>query len=400
MAIVDDSRPPAVGTALDAQPVRVDARARTGRIALAHDWLVGLRGGELVLDRLASLIRSKHEPAGLYTMFARDRALTPELAKWQAFASPLDHLPAGARRWLLPAYPSAVRSLSKRLARDHAREPIDLLLSSSSAAIKGLKPPKSVPHVCYCHAPARYIWNQQDAYRNAGGPAALGLRLAGPAYRRWDRATSTRVTRFLANSRFIADQIRTCFGRQATVVHPPVRTDTFTPDPATPRQSHWLAIGALVPYKRFDLAIAAAKAAGAELTIIGDGPDRDRLLQLAGSGVTFLGSVDEPALIEHLRRARLLIYPQVEDFGITAVEAQACGCPVLARRAGGALETVIDGTTGVLFEGDGPAEIARAADRVPPDSPELRSACRSNAERFSEARFDRAIATIIDQTLS
>ena len=399
MAIVDQSPASSIAATLQT-PVRVEVGRTPARIALAHDWLVGLRGGELVLDRIAGVIASRHTRGPLYTMFASGGPLTPELARWTTRTSPLAAMPPAARRWLLPAYPAAVASLSRAVARDHRREPIDLVVSTSSAAIKGLRTPRSVPHLCYCHAPARYVWGQHAEYRRTGGPAALGLAVAAPAYRRWDRSTAPRVTRFIANSAYTARQIRACYGREATVVHPPARTGLFTPDPAVTREDFWLAVGALVPYKRFDLAIEAARAAGAPLVIIGDGSDRARLEALADGSVRFLGSVDLATLIDHYRRARLLVFPQVEDFGIAAVEAQACGCPVLARAAGGALDSVIDGVTGALFGdeagGDDPAEVAKAAARVPSDA----EACRRQAERFSEESFDRAIATIIDRTLA
>lgn len=349
-----------------------------------------------MLDRIARVVGSRCTPGPLYTMFASAKPLTPELAKWAVRTSPLSALPAGARRWLLPAYPAAVAALSRRLEREHRREPVDLVVSTSSAAIKGLRAPEGVPHLCYCHAPARYVWGQHDEYRRSGGLASMGLALAAPAYRRWDRRTAARVTHFLANSAYTASQLRECYGRNSTVVHPPARTDVFTIDGSIGREDFWLAVGALVPYKRFDLAIRAAKAAGARLVIIGDGSDRARLEKMGGPGVEFRGSVGLESLVDHYRRARLLVFPQIEDFGIAAVEAQACGCPVLARRAGGALDSVLDGVTGAFFEGEDPAEIARVAASVPQDA----AACRRNAERFSEAGFDRAIATIIDQVLA
>jgi len=349
------------------------------RIALAHDWLVGLRGGELVLDRLARLAG----PTVLYTLVADGRPLTPAIDACRVVTSPLQRLPGaarGGRRLYLPLMPWAVERL--------AVAPCDLLVSTSSAVMKSIRPPEGVPHLCYCHAPARYVWQAVGAYgTGAGWWRGLGLRLVRGRLRRWDRVTSSRVTRFVANSRHIAREIERCFDREAAVVHPPVRTAWFTPDPAVPREDWLLVAGALEPYKRVDLAIEAARRGGWRLKVAGTGSQARALTRRArGAAVDMLGWVDGTALRDLYRRARALLYPQVEDFGISAVEAQACGCPVIAVAAGGALDTVND-RTGVLFEGqrvetlvDAVAALDRA--RINP------AACRASAERFGEARFD------------
>ncbi|MCH7961838.1 MAG: glycosyltransferase [Planctomycetes bacterium] len=291
---------------------------------------------------------------------------------------------ARARRWLLPAYPSAVRDLGRQMARDHRRCEIDLVISTSSAAIKGLAPPPGVPHLCYCHSPARYVWSRKDEYTKGVGLASTGLRLFGPSFRAWDRRSARNVTRFIANSSYTAGQIRSCYGRDATVVHPPVETAFFTPAEEPKREDYWLLVGAMEPYKRADLAIATANQAAHPLVVVGQGTQRAQLERLAGPTVTFTGSVSDRALREHYRRARLLLFPQVEDFGITAVEAQACGCPVVARGEGGALDTVLDGDTGSLFHESSSAAMIEAIARCPTGA---HAACRSNSLRFSVERF-------------
>lgn len=386
----------ALGTPGHAQHKRNqdDAARQRPRIALAHDWLCGLRGGEQVLERIASLVRSEFASRTLYTMFddggsighATDEA--PHAASW------LNTAPGALRRWLLPLYPSAVAQLSRRLARDHAREPIDLLISSSSAAIKAMRAPEAVPHLCYCHAPARYVWSRAGEYSR--GLSGLGLRLLAPAYRRWDRAASRRVTRFIANSTYIRDEIARCYERDADVIHPPVRTELFTPDPSAPREERLLVVSALEPYKRVDLAIEMANAKSLPLTIVGRGSDEPRLRAMSGPSVTFAGRVDDAALLRHYRGARALLFPQIEDFGIVAVEAQACGTPVVAFRAGGALDIVVDGVTGVLFDHATPEALAEAVETVKQDP----RACRRNAERFAERRFDEQILEIILEMLN
>ncbi|HZW09664.1 MAG TPA: glycosyltransferase [Phycisphaerales bacterium] len=365
------------------------AQARP-RIALAHDWLCTYRGGEAVLERIARIAGETGEIDRLYTMFDEGRSLAPATDAVQREVSSLRRLPPAARRWVLPLYPAAVGELSRRLARRQAVAPIDLLVSTSSAAIKGMRAPRGVPHLCYCHAPARYIWSVRDEYSQGRGPGAVlrrgGLWAAAPWFKRWDRASSANVTRFLAPSSHTARQIERFYGRVARVVHPPVRTDFFTPGQGG-REDFWLFVGALEPYKRADLAIEGAAIAGARLKIAGAGSMAESLRRLGAGHVEFLGRVSDEELRDLYRRARLLVFPQVEDFGITAVEAQACGCPVVARRAGGALDTVLEGQTGAFF-GEATAEgLVEAARNCPGDAP----ACRANSMRFGTGAFDAAM---------
>jgi len=401
------------------KPVRVEgrdgapSRPRAGaRIALAHDWLCGYRGGEAVLERLARLSIERFAPSPadhppVYTMFDDREKMTqaPTLAGLARITPPLSRLPGAVefRRWLVPLYPRFVEALSSALARDHASRPIDLLVSTSSCAVKGIRTPRGVPHVCYCHAPARYFWSQREAYEAGGGLRAAGLRKFGEKFRAWDRATSAHVTTFIANSAFIAAQIKQFFDRDAQVVHPPVRTTFFTPDAATPRESFWLVVSALEPYKRVDLAIKAANATGQRLVIAGSGSEWSRLRAMAGASVRFVGRVDDEALRRLYRRAAVLIHPQIEDFGIAAVEAQACGLPVVAFRAGGALETVIDSKSGVFFDEPSVAKLVDAIARAPRSGQGLAKAgvdCRQSAERFSAERFDAAMEAVMLKALS
>lgn len=407
-------------------PVRVDnpppARTAPARLALAHDWLCGYRGGEAVLERLAALaVRrfagmpenrpsgpspSGHTPA-IYTMFDDGRPMpqAPILSGLPHITPMLTRFPGanGVRRWMLPFYPRLIESLSERLARQHNESPVDLLVSSSSCAVKGLRAPGGVPHVCYCHAPARYFWSQREDYERPGGLRAMGLRRFGEWFRAWDRASAANVTTFVANSSHIAAQVRACYGREAEVVHPPVRTGFFTPDNDTPREHFWLVVSALEPYKRVDLAIHAANKTGHRLVIVGSGSEWPRWRAIAGASVRFVGRIDDEALRRLYRRAGVLIHPQVEDFGIAAVEAQACGLPVVAFGAGGALETVVEGTTGAFFREPTPESVIEAAARAPKGGPGLSEAsaeCRRNAERFGVDRFDQAMAAILTRALA
>lgn len=372
------------------------------RVALAHDWLCGYRGGEAVLDALVRMVEPEFEIAGLFVMFDDGRRLTPAIDRTRKVVSFLGQLPGasrGLRRWLLPCYSGAVQDLSRRLAAEHSRKNIDLLISSSSAAIKGLQAPVDVPHLCYIHSPARYIWSQGDRYEQGSLLRRVGLRALRRRFQEWDRSTAANVNWFIANSHHTREEVRRCYQRAASVVHPPVRTDYFTPGDAADqrRRDGWLVVSALEPYKAVDVAIRAANARRQALTIIGDGSIRSSLEREAGPTVRFLGRVPDERVREAYRSARLLVFPQVEDFGIVAVEAQSCGCPVVAFGRGGALDSVVDGVTGRIIQDQTAEAIIRGAECCPSDCD---VACRANAERFSQERFVRSMRLQIRAVLS
>jgi glycosyltransferase involved in cell wall biosynthesis len=389
------------------------SRPARPRIVLAHDWLVGMRGGEWVLDRLARLFG----PTDLYTLVNDGRRLTDAIAACRVITSPLQWLPRASGKWrraYLPLMPWAVERLhvSPRIGdgvRPHpgplpVGEGVDLLISTSSAVMKSIRPPAGVPHLCYCHTPARYVWEQTEEYGQGSGGwwRGAGLRAIRKRFQEWDRrsANDGRVTKFLANSEHTARRIDRCFGREATVVYPPVRTEFFTPaeNAASRGREDWLlVVAALEPYKRTDIAIAAAVHAGWKLKVVGTGSQMKSLRVKAGRRVELLGRVDDLALRELYRRARALIFPQTEDFGIIAAEAQACGCPVIAYLAGGAMEIVTE-DTGVFMQRQSKEsliEAVRSLDRRQFDP----QACRDNALRFSESRFDQAILAEVDSVL-
>jgi glycosyltransferase involved in cell wall biosynthesis len=386
------------------------------RIALAHDWLVGYRGGEAVLDAIVRALHPITRDLHLFTMFDDGRSLTPAVDAVPRTTSVLQRVPGGTdklRRWLLPAYPIAVASLNAAIEREHAKSPFSLLISTSSAAVKSLRGPRvgsngkstRVPHLCYCHCPARYLWSRTDEYAlgDNGTLRSMGLRMAGPALRSWDRATAGRATKFLANSTHTRRQIARCYGVEADVIFPPVRTDLFKPSPSTPREDFWLFVGALEPYKRADLAIAAAAEARRRLVIAGTGSQEQSLREMAGPNVEFLGRVSDEQLLHLYRTARLLLFPQIEDFGIVAVEAQACGLPVVARigsdpdAPGGAADTIIPGVTGSTFIEPSIRALINAADHCPAHAD---ASCHANAERFGERHFELAIRREVEAMIA
>jgi len=362
------------------------------RVALVHDWLTGMRGGEKVLEGLCKL----YPDADLFTLFHQPGSVSPLIERHRIQTSWLQRLPFASRHYrrYLPLFPSAVERFDLR--------GYDFVISSSHCVAKSVIPATHARHLCYCHSPMRYAWDQFDAYF---GVDRVGYAASRWVYRptmtrlaRWDAATANRVHRFVANSRHVAGRIARYYNRTASVVYPPVDTTFYCPA-AIPPESHFLIVSALVPYKRIDLAIEGCRRAGARLRIVGDGPERARLERLGGDDVTFVGSVPDEAIRDEYRRTMALLLPGEEDFGIAPVEAQACGRPVVAFGRGGALETVIDGETGVLFSELTAESIRAALDRVTRmrvDSSRL----REHAQRFSREHHMQHIRDTIADTLA
>lgn len=362
------------------------------RVALVHDWLTGMRGGEKVLEALCDL----YPDAEVFTLLHVPGSVSARIERHRVHTSFIERLPSsgtGYRRYL-PLFPFAIEQFNL--------DQYDLVISSSHCAAKAVVVPGRARHLCYCHSPMRYAWDQFDAYF---GPAQVGRIRSRLVYRpmlawlaRWDAATAPRVHRFVANSRFVASRIRRYYGRDASIAYPPVDTEFYQPGSAS-GENHFLVVSALVPYKRVDLAIAACRRAGAALRIVGDGPDRERLTRQAGATVTFLGRVPDEQIRDEYRRARAVILAGEEDFGIVPVEAQACGCPVVALGRGGALETIIEGETGVLFGEPTVDRLVDALDRVAA----MRSdpvRIREHAMQFSQGRFSRQITDLVNDTLA
>jgi len=289
------------------------------RIALVHDWLTGMRGGERVLD----VICERYPDAELFTLLHVPGSVSKTIERRVIHTSPLQRLP-GIRyyyRQCLPVFPAVVRSFNLNA--------FDLVLSSSHCVVKSVLTGPQTRHICYCHTPMRYAWDQFDAYF---GPERLGrarsalMKIAMDRMARWDRETAGRVDRYLTNSQHVADRIRRYYNREATVVYPPVDTDFFCPDASAPERFA-LVVSALVPYKRIDIAIKGCSLAKVPLKIIGDGPARPELERAANGHVEFLGHASDADLRSLYRRAGVVLLPGQEDFGIAPVEAQACGRP-------------------------------------------------------------------------
>lgn len=361
------------------------------RVALVHDWLTGMRGGERCLEVLCELFPD----APLFTLLHVPGSVTPTIERRRIVTSFVQRLPQAAARYrsYLPVFPLAIGRFDL--------SQYDLVISMSHCVAKGVRVPPHAVHLCYCFSPMRYVWDLSDDY--FGSRAGLAARAFGPpvvaALRRWDRKT-TGVNRFVAISRHIADRIRRAYDRPADVIYPPVDVQRF--EVADAADDFYLVVGALVPYKRIDLAVGAANRLGRRLLVAGTGPEEARLRALAGPTVSFLGWRSDAEIARLYARCRALIFPAVEDFGITPLEAAAAGRPTIALGRGGALETMVGldaaeaPPTAVFFSeqsvdalGEAMSRFERAADRF--DG----KALRARAESFDRPLFKQRLGDYI-----
>jgi glycosyltransferase involved in cell wall biosynthesis len=314
------------------------------RVALVHDWLTGMRGGEKCLEVLCRAFPE----ATLYSLIHRRGSLSPAIESMRIRTSALQKIP-GVFRWyrhMLPVMPLAARGW--RLGD------VDLVISLSHCVAKAVMPPPGVPHICYCFTPMRYAWQGRDTYLETWSDRPLRRLLARKMLsrlRRWDRATASRVSHFVAISETVRRRIARCYRRDSRVIQPPVDVEFYSPAvQARPRSDLYLVVSALVPYKRIGQAVAACTRSGRRLTVIGEGPERARLQAMAGRSVAFLGWQPDAVIREHYRDCRALLFPGDEDFGIVPIEALACGAPVIALGRGGVAETVDDAVGGTYQE--------------------------------------------------
>lgn len=358
------------------------------RIALVHDWLTGMRGGEYVLEAIAELFPR----SDLFTLISVPGKSSPTLTTLPRHTSLLQKIPGAERRYrsFLPLMP--------RLIERFDLTGFDLVLSSSHCVAKGIRKPPGSVHVSYVHAPMRYMWDRYDDYFGPG-KASPPVRLAAKAVRKylqdWDRRVTTpeRVDLLIANSAFIAEQIRRAYGRESRVIHPFADLSRFV----LPRQEgrNYLMVTAFAPYKRVDLAIEAFNRLKLPLLIVGGGQDDHKLRKLAGPTVDFLGPLSNAAITELYSKCRAFLFPGVEDFGITPLEAMASGAPVIAYGEGGAAETVTE-KTGLFFRPQSVEALMEAVLKVERHEVTFSAEeCRARAAWFSKERFQKELLAAI-----
>jgi glycosyltransferase involved in cell wall biosynthesis len=361
------------------------------KVALVHDWLIHMRGGEKVLEGLAEL----YPDAVIYTLFYNRPTLSPSLQRMKIKASFLQSLPGIKKyyRWLLPILPWVIRTLKVDQA--------DLVISSSHCVSKGIKKPAGALHVCYCHTPMRYLWGYEQEYF-ANFPFFLKPLLAPikTYLKTFDLKSNEEVDQFIANAENVRKRIKTFYGRESTVIYPPLNTESYSAEvelASGGKNHYYLVVSAFVPYKRVDLVIEAFNRLNAPLKVVGGGPLEKAYQDLKKSSqIEFLGSVSDHELRKLYAGARAVIFPTEEDFGIVPLEAQACGTPVIAFGKGGALESVKHGH---FFYEQTPEALCEAVKKFE-DLKFDRSEVSHAVNGFSKQRFKEQIRAFIQEHLS
>ncbi|MCR5621181.1 MAG: glycosyltransferase [Treponema sp.] len=366
------------------------------KVAIMHDWLVTYGGGERVLQQLLVL----YPDADIYTLVYDRKRMASFFPPERVHVSRLQRLPMATRLY------TKMLSLMPGVWEDFDLTGYDLVLSSSSSCAKGVITRPDVPHVAFIHSPMRYAWDlYYDYYARSGLLTRLFMKRWIPALRQWDYVSSQRIDCIVANSHYVARRIRKFWGRDAVVVNPPVNTSGLSPN-GLGDEGFYLAFSRMVSYKRLDLAIQACGRTGRKLVVIGGGSQEKELKKLAASfkgvDIRFTGRIPDEEVKSYLQRCRALLFCAQEDFGIIPVEAQACGRPVIAYGSGGALETVVDGKTGVFFDRqdvDSLLDALERFERLEGEGAFVPSAIAEHAASFSEARFRDQMAAVIAKTV-
>jgi glycosyltransferase involved in cell wall biosynthesis len=348
------------------------------RVAVVHDYFTQHGGAEKVAGELYNLVPH----ADMFATVALDKYVPACIPREKLQTSWMQNLPriADLYRLYFPLYPLGVQSLDL--------SGYDLVITSSSGYGKGVRTRSDALHVCYCHTPMRWIWRYHDYVRreNLTMSKRLLLPMALRGLKAWDIDAARQPDQYVANSRFVAERIRECYGREAIVIPPPIDASRFVLRPH--QQDYYLVLARLVSYKRIDLAISACNLLGRRLVVIGDGPERDKLRALAGPTVTMLGHVSDAEATRYAGECRALLFPGEEDFGMAPLELAAAGRPTIAYRAGGALETIVEDSTGIFFDKQDVSSVAEAIRRFETMSWNAHT-LRAHAMRFDISQFRR-----------
>jgi len=360
------------------------------KVAIVHDYLNQYGGAERVLEALHDVYPS----APVYTSIYAPKVMPASYKKWDIRTSFMQRLPRIMKlhQLYLPLYPTAFETFDL--------SEYDVVLSSSSAFAKGVITQVTTLHVCYCHSPMRFVWNYSDYIEGErmAGRARVVLPLVLNYVRLWDEVSSRRVDSYIANSRVVARRIKKRYGRQATVINPPVDTALYNPQPGGKHSDYFLIVSRMIPYKRLDIAIDAFTKLGLPLKVVGQGRQEAELRSRAGSNIEFLGALPDIQVRKLYAGCRAFVFPGEEDFGITPLEAQASGRPVIAYGGGGALETVVPHRTGEFFSRQTAESLAEVVGRFN-DNDYDPAAIRQHAESFDREVFKRRIAHFVEHKL-
>lgn len=356
------------------------------KIAIIHDWLTGMRGGEVVLD---SLLKAFPD-ADLYTLFYSKGKLNPRIEDRRIFTAFTDKLPFKEKyyRYYLPLFPTAIESFDLK--------GYDVILSSSHCVAKGVIPHPDTLHISYIHSPMRYVWDMYyDYFPNKSGLKFFLLQSIANYLRTWDVASSSRVDHFVCNSHFVGRRVRKYYRRDYKLIYPPCLTQDFRVNDYS-KEDYYLMVSAFAPYKRIDLAIEAFRENGRPLVLVGGGQDEKKISKSLPKNVIWKKGLPRTEVIELYKKAKGFIFPGMEDFGITPVEAQAYGVPVVAYAKGGALESVQEGKTGIFFKEQTVASLNEAIAKLEKTNFKRRD-FQSSIDRFTEEKFVTEIRKLVDR---
>ena len=357
------------------------------KVAIVHYWLVTMRGGEKVLETLCKM----YPQADIYTNVYNPDAVSDEIKKHKVYTTKINRLPFARKLYqkYMPLMPKALMELDLTS--------YDLIISSESGPAKGVCPAPDAFHICYCHTPMRYLWDMYHEYFKKSNPIVrFFMKKMIPGLRQWDVMSSNLVDHFIANSHYVASRINRYYNRNADIIFPPCAIEKFLENPRKP-EDFYLFFGQLVGYKRADLAIEACIKSGRKIVVIGDGKSKKAKEYQKSGLVTFTGRLSDEKIQDYLSRAKALLFPGIEDFGIIPVEANAAGCPVLAYKKGGALDSVLEGKTGLFFEEQTAESLIECMDNFEKSESNFtdRTVFNNHVQQFSEAEFVRKLNDIV-----